>query len=231
MWENSKKSLVFEKNSFLGRWVWLWSLNNLQILYLFIFENKTIFSRFSTLCSVFNNQAQEGFAGGPSGSQLSFQSSAITYQTSNSVPDTIQQVERCKREEQERANGTLKNTTPHLRDHRLQLYVFIIRCIAMPFNTKHPTDFTRRPKRIVHEDLALMKQSFHNFLQNSGSTSVPTDEAFNNATHGTVWKNVQKGLIFLQLIFICVLRIWIAFNEPPLTFKFLNTKNKYFVQK
>ena len=62
----------------------------------------------------------------------------------------------------------------------------------MPFNTKHPTDFTRRPKRIVHEDLALMKQSFHNFLQNSRSTNVPTDEAFNNATHGTVLKTSKR---------------------------------------
>ena len=46
---------------------------------------------------------------------MSFQSgSAITYQTSNSIPDSIQQVERCKREEQERANGSLKNAMPHL---------------------------------------------------------------------------------------------------------------------
>lgn len=36
---------------------------------------------------------------------------------------------------------------------RLQLYVFVMRCIAYPFNAKQPTDMTRRQQKVSRIDL------------------------------------------------------------------------------
>ncbi|KAL0181592.1 hypothetical protein M9458_023998, partial [Cirrhinus mrigala] len=34
------------------------------------------------------------------------------------------------------------------RKKRLQLYVFVMRCIAYPFNAKQPTDMARRQQKV-----------------------------------------------------------------------------------
>jgi hypothetical protein len=46
------------------------------------------------------------------------------------------------------------------RKIRLQLYVFISRCIAYPFNAKQPTDMTRRQMKITKQQLETLCSRF-----------------------------------------------------------------------
>jgi len=62
---------------------------------------------------------------------------------------------------------------------RLQLYVFVSRCIAYPFNAKQPTDMARRQSKVTKQNLAAIKDRFLSFLENK--TSIVSDEAFKNA--------------------------------------------------
>ncbi|XP_032543375.1 calcium-dependent secretion activator 2 isoform X15 [Chiroxiphia lanceolata] len=62
---------------------------------------------------------------------------------------------------------------------RLQLYVFIARCIAHPFNAKQPTDMARRQQKLNKQQLQLLKERFQAFL--NGETQIVADEAFCNA--------------------------------------------------
>ncbi|XP_059385379.1 calcium-dependent secretion activator 1 isoform X5 [Carassius carassius] len=62
---------------------------------------------------------------------------------------------------------------------RLQLYVFVMRCIAYPFNAKQPTDMARRQQKISKQHLQTVKDRFQAFL--SGDTQIVADEAFINA--------------------------------------------------
>ncbi|XP_029682752.1 calcium-dependent secretion activator 1 isoform X10 [Takifugu rubripes] len=62
---------------------------------------------------------------------------------------------------------------------RLQLYVFVMRCIAYPFNAKQPTDMARRQQKISKQQLQTVKERFQSFL--SGETQIVADEAFINA--------------------------------------------------
>lgn len=62
---------------------------------------------------------------------------------------------------------------------RLQLYVFVSRCIAYPFNAKQPTDMARRQSKVTKQNLAAIKDRFLSFLE--GKTSIVADEAFRNA--------------------------------------------------
>ncbi|XP_070405206.1 calcium-dependent secretion activator 1 isoform X2 [Nothobranchius furzeri] len=62
---------------------------------------------------------------------------------------------------------------------RLQLYVFVMRCIAYPFNAKQPTDMARRQQKISKLQLQMVKDRFQAFL--SGETQIVADEAFINA--------------------------------------------------
>ncbi|XP_070758108.1 calcium-dependent secretion activator 1 isoform X2 [Enoplosus armatus] len=62
---------------------------------------------------------------------------------------------------------------------RLQLYVFVMRCIAYPFNAKQPTDMARRQQKISKQQLQTVKERFQAFL--SGDTQIVADEAFINA--------------------------------------------------
>lgn len=48
-----------------------------------------------------------------------------------------EEVEKLQREEEERKK-------------KLQLYVFVMRCIAYPFNAKQPTDMARRQQKVSH---------------------------------------------------------------------------------
>ena len=60
-----------------------------------------------------------------------------------------------------------------------QLYVFVMRCIAYPFNAKQPTDLARRQTKVTKNQLGIIKDRFHAFL--NGETHIVADEAFTNA--------------------------------------------------
>ncbi|TRZ21482.1 hypothetical protein HGM15179_005601, partial [Zosterops borbonicus] len=74
------------------------------------------------------------------------------------------ELERLQREEEERKK-------------KLQLYVFVMRCIAYPFN--QPTDMARRQQKISKQQLQTIKDRFQAFL--NGETQIVADEAFINA--------------------------------------------------
>ncbi|KAE8615981.1 hypothetical protein XENTR_v10008678 [Xenopus tropicalis] len=78
------------------------------------------------------------------------------------------------REEQERLQKEEKE-----RKNRLQLYVFIMRCIAYPFNAKQPTDMARRQQKLNKQQLQTIRERFQSFL--NGETQIVADEAFCNA--------------------------------------------------
>ena len=63
---------------------------------------------------------------------------------------------------------------------RLQIYVFVCRCIAYPFIAKQPTDMVRRQLKITKQQLQQIKDNFDSFLQNK-MTNIEADEAFTNA--------------------------------------------------
>ncbi|XP_023036458.1 calcium-dependent secretion activator isoform X3 [Drosophila willistoni] len=86
------------------------------------------------------------------------------------------------------------------RKRRIQLYVFISRCISYPFNAKQPTDMTKRQPKITKQQLDVITQRFQAFLK--GETQIMADEAFQNAVQSyhdvflkseRVLKMVQSG--------------------------------------
>nr|NP_001027029.2 Calcium-dependent secretion activator, isoform F [Drosophila melanogaster]AAZ52485.2 Calcium-dependent secretion activator, isoform F [Drosophila melanogaster] len=86
------------------------------------------------------------------------------------------------------------------RKRRIQLYVFISRCISYPFNAKQPTDMTKRQTKISKQQLEIITQRFQAFLK--GETQIMADEAFQNAVQSyhdvflkseRVLKMVQSG--------------------------------------
>ncbi|XP_076620487.1 calcium-dependent secretion activator 1 isoform X2 [Colletes latitarsis] len=86
------------------------------------------------------------------------------------------------------------------RKTRIQLYVFVSRCIAYPFNAKQPLDMTRRQLKVTKQQLETICSRFQSFLK--GETQIMADEAFHNAiknyydvflTSDRVIKMVQGG--------------------------------------
>ncbi|KAM9759410.1 calcium-dependent secretion activator 1 isoform 20-T20 [Menidia menidia] len=86
------------------------------------------------------------------------------------------------------------------RKKKLQLYVFVMRCVAYPFNAKQPTDMARRQQKITKQQLQQTKDRFQAFL--NGETQIVADEAFINAVQSyyevflksdRVAKMVQSG--------------------------------------
>lgn len=65
------------------------------------------------------------------------------------------------------------------RKVKLQIYVFVLRCIAYPFNAKQPTDMARRQQKVNKQQLQAVKERFLAFL--NGETQIVADEAFCNA--------------------------------------------------
>lgn len=65
------------------------------------------------------------------------------------------------------------------RKKRLQLYVFVARCIAYHFNAKQPTDMARRQTKVTKHELNRIRERFQAFLR--GETQIAADEAFTNA--------------------------------------------------
>ncbi|XP_039617065.1 calcium-dependent secretion activator 2 isoform X4 [Polypterus senegalus] len=60
-----------------------------------------------------------------------------------------------------------------------QIYVFVLRCIAYPFNAKQPTDMARRQQKLNKQQLITIRERFQAFL--NGETQIMADEAFCNA--------------------------------------------------
>lgn len=79
--------------------------------------------------------------------------------------------------EREEAERLEKEEEDHKK--RLQLYVFVMRCIAYPFNAKQPTDMARRQTKVVKQQLQTIKERFQAFI--NGETQIVADEAFCNA--------------------------------------------------
>jgi len=67
------------------------------------------------------------------------------------------------------------------RKTRIQLYVFVLRAIAYPFNAKQPNDMSKRHQKVSREGLDKMRAKVDSFLK--GETQIPCDEAFQNAVH------------------------------------------------
>ncbi|XP_003375188.1 calcium-dependent secretion activator [Trichinella spiralis] len=65
------------------------------------------------------------------------------------------------------------------RKTRLQIYVFVARCVAYHFNSKQPIDMVRRQCKINHQELARIRERFSSFLR--GEIQIVVDEAFTNA--------------------------------------------------
>lgn len=80
--------------------------------------------------------------------------------------DPAELAERHKLEEEERKK-------------RIQLYVFVSRCISYPFNSKQPNDMTKRQPKITKQNLDTIINRFQAFMK--GETQIMADEAFQNA--------------------------------------------------
>ncbi|XP_068171215.1 calcium-dependent secretion activator 1 isoform X1 [Antennarius striatus] len=105
----------------------------------------------------------------------------------SAVSEEKEDLEKLQRDEEERKK-------------KLQLYVFVMRCVAYPFNAKQPTDMARRQQKITKQQLQQTKDRFQAFL--NGDTQIVADEAFINAVQSynevflksdRVAKMVQSG--------------------------------------
>lgn len=65
------------------------------------------------------------------------------------------------------------------RKRRIQLYVFVSRCVSYPFNSKQPNDMTKRQQKITKQNLDTITNRFQAFMK--GETQIMADEAFQNA--------------------------------------------------
>ncbi|XP_076588891.1 calcium-dependent secretion activator 2 isoform X6 [Chaetodon auriga] len=82
-------------------------------------------------------------------------------------------------EEEERRERERIQKEEEERKIKLQIYVFVLRCIAYPFNAKQPTDMARRQQKVNKQQLQAVKERFLAFL--NGETQIVADEAFCNA--------------------------------------------------
>lgn len=74
-------------------------------------------------------------SGGLAPSSSSRSSARPTSPSPSAVSEEKEDLEKLQREEEERKK-------------KLQLYVFVMRCIAYPFNAKQPTDMARRQQKV-----------------------------------------------------------------------------------
>ncbi|XP_014468672.1 PREDICTED: calcium-dependent secretion activator isoform X3 [Dinoponera quadriceps] len=84
------------------------------------------------------------------------------------------------------------------RKQRIQLYVFISRCIAYSFNAKQPLDMVRKPIKVTKQLLEATCSRCQGFLK--GETQIMADEAFQNAIqnfHDVVLKS-DRSLQMVQ---------------------------------
>ena len=89
------------------------------------------------------------------------------------------------------------------RKERLQIYVFVSRCIAYPFNAKQPTDMARRQTKVTKQNLIAIKERFASFLD--GRTNIIADEAFKNAV-----KSYQDSFLCSDRVakMVCLITVW-----------------------
>ncbi|KAK9406025.1 hypothetical protein NXF25_004799 [Crotalus adamanteus] len=86
------------------------------------------------------SESSGGGGGGSSGGLQPSSRSASSVRPSSPSPSVVsekekEELERLQKEEEERKK-------------KLQLYVFVMRCIAYPFNAKQPTDMARRQQKV-----------------------------------------------------------------------------------
>ncbi|XP_059192118.1 calcium-dependent secretion activator 2 isoform X2 [Centropristis striata] len=93
---------------------------------------------------------------------------------SKATGDDDEEEEEEERKERERIQNEEKD-----RKIKLHIYVFVLRCIAYPFNAKQPTDMARRQQKVNKQQLQAVKERFLAFL--NGETQIVADEAFCNA--------------------------------------------------
>lgn len=80
------------------------------------------------------------------------------------------------------------------RKRRIQLYVFVSRCVSYPFNSKQPTDMTKRQAKVTKQQLDMVTNRFQAFMK--GETQIMADEAFQNAVqsyHDVFLKSERVG--------------------------------------
>lgn len=96
-----------------------------------------------------------------------------------------EQVQRQQQEEEEKVQQEVQQERERIQKEeeerriKLQIYVFVLRCIAHPFSAKQPTDMARRQQKVNKQQLVVVKQRFLSFL--NGETQMLADEAFCNA--------------------------------------------------
>ncbi|XP_032066460.1 calcium-dependent secretion activator 1 isoform X2 [Thamnophis elegans] len=117
------------------------------------------------------SESSGGGGGGSSGGLQPSSRSGSSVRPSSPSPSVVsekekEELERLQKEEEERKK-------------KLQLYVFVMRCIAYPFNAKQPTDMARRQQKVNKQQLQTVKDRFQAFL--NGETQIVADEAFMNA--------------------------------------------------
>ncbi|KAM8914571.1 calcium-dependent secretion activator 1 isoform 2-T2 [Spinachia spinachia] len=126
-------------------------------------------------------------SGGLAPSSSSRSSARPTSPSPSAASEEKEDLEKMQREEEDRKK-------------KLQLYVFVMRCVAYPFNAKQPTDMARRQQKITKQQLQQTKDRFQAFL--NGDTQIVADEAFINAVQSfnevflksdRVAKMVQSG--------------------------------------
>ncbi|KAF1757991.1 hypothetical protein GCK72_014449 [Caenorhabditis remanei] len=80
------------------------------------------------------------------------------------------------KEEQERIKAE-REEEEHKKN--LQMYVFLARCVAYPFNGQQTGDMARRQMKVNKQELARIRERFQLFLK--GETNIAADEAFTKA--------------------------------------------------
>lgn len=64
------------------------------------------------------------------------------------------------------------------RKTRLQLYVFVIRCISYPFNAKQPNDISRRNLRLQRQQLEQIQSRVHSYLKDEAPKTGVEDHFY-----------------------------------------------------
>ncbi|KAL4226400.1 secretion activator [Mactra antiquata] len=141
-------------------------------------ENENIEDENNSVSDVLSIPSVEQRSLSTSGDNLSGMTVGQAHSRSNSIRPSSPSIQPVEREKVEQDVDKLEKEEEE-RKRRLQLYVFVMRCIAYPFNAKQPTDMARRQTKITKQQLQTIKERFHAFL--NGETSIVADEAFTNA--------------------------------------------------
>ena len=97
--------------------------------------------------------------------------------------------------ERDEVDKTLLEEETHRR--RLQLYVFVMRCISYPFTAKENQNDGRRPNRITLEQFQKIKDRFQAFFNRE--LNIQYDEAFSNAISSYYESVLKSDIIDIAL--------------------------------